>query len=48
MLSQENYRLNEMLKWKGQELTRMKGTEKELQIKVESSKYIEDERCSLQ
>lgn len=47
MLSQENYRLNELLRWKVEELEKLKATEKELRVKFESSKQMEDTNKSL-
>lgn len=47
MLSQENYRLNELLRWKVEELEKLKATEKELRVKFDSSKQMEDTNKSL-
>lgn len=47
MLSQENYRLNELLRWKVEELDKLKTNEKELRAKFESSKQMEDTNKSL-
>jgi hypothetical protein len=34
MLSQENYRINELLRWKSEELERLKANDKELRNKL--------------
>lgn len=47
MLSQENYRLNELLRWKVEELDKLKTNEKELRAKFESSKQMKDTNKSL-
>lgn len=40
LLSQENYRLNELLRRRGEELDRMKRAEKEVRTKAESTTHL--------
>lgn len=48
LLSQENYRLNELLRRRGEELDRMKRAEKEVRTKAESTTHLEEEIRRLQ
>lgn len=43
MLSQENYRLNELLCWKTEEIERLRQSEKEIRRQYESSAKREEE-----
>lgn len=47
MLSQENYRLNELLRWKTEEAEKLRQSEKEMRRKYEGSVSWEEENHSL-
>lgn len=47
MLSQENYRLNELLRWKVEEIDKLKANYQELRSKHESNRQMEDANKAL-
>lgn len=48
MLSQENYRLNELLRKRGDEIDRMRRSEKEIKSKADASTAQEEQIRALQ
>ena len=47
MASQENYRLNELLRWKAEELQKIKMTEQQLRQQIENFRNMEQSNNSL-